>query len=1133
MSAADPNYGANVDRGARHAHSEGAAGDSSAAAKASSAAAAGAGQQSAEATVGVRHRDAENTGAAAAAAADDDDFSESVDYAQVPTRDGLLASQFRAMLIKTAHYQRRQVCDSFCVFVMPFVFLLIAFIIVKLAESLNSVIEPTPAERKPLGGFPAYPFDANACEIGGNDALCDVAPFAPAFASPPPPLPPSLPSLPIVFPYSAPDPASASSAQPLGRVAYGICNPLVNNASACRALAAAGPNVSTGVFGSWTLMPFGFRPYGAEPTNYNNDLLRMFGNNKTNVRYRALVQANSSSPPYIDNVYGTVVAPVGSGADGWRALKSLLYDSFYKSARLALAQFYGAYAVFDTATFPNVSAAVYYNNTRLDLPYQTNEASQVSNAFCFPDGNCQLIAGVTRLYDVIYKALGGGGGSGSVDNTLRVMPRVAGPQESFDFISIVVAVLIGLQLHFILPSLLRFLVFERESGIRQIMRMMGLRLPTYYVGTYIGFLAMYMVVMLMTIVFGLAFRIPFFVLNTPLLYFVLFFLWGNALISFAMFLAPFIPDTTSAVVLGWMTVIVVNFIGGRYLGQMFTYDAPDALFLAAFLLPSFAFLYCVYYAGGVNVSDEGLTVRSDTTTLPGQDLGMCSGGSLICVAFGYLIAQWLIFLLLGLYFDQVLPHRFSARRHPLFFLGYKRRTNATADELSAAESDYCNAPPPQQQQPVDAAPSPEAPRAHPTLDVGTCSAEWGGLLAERQRAAGAARGRDNEYGVCIDGLVKAYAGWPPFVAVRGLSLAVPRGECFALLGSNGAGKSTAMHCLTGVLEISSGRVQINGMEVPGDLPDIHLQLGVCPQFDLQWDDLTGEEHLYFYARIKNVPRRKLKAAVDDALRSVKLDAKAVRRRRAGRYSGGMRRRLSVAMALIGGSSVIVLDEPSTGLDPQSRYDLWACIQKRKAGRTVLLTTHSMEEAERLADRAGIMALGKMRALGMPEELKMRSGRGYRLTVSSPAPDALHEYVLRELSSDAVRDTALDGHLVYNLPRDGVQLSRVFHCMEAAKAMRVAVCAGRRDGDGDGTASVGGEDRSVAALQRVRLVDDWSISQSTLEDVFIRVTQRAEREEARRADGRADMAPRGAPAKGAWEGRGGKRFENGARGGASE
>ncbi|KAK9828716.1 hypothetical protein WJX72_001692 [[Myrmecia] bisecta] len=219
-----------------------------------------------------------------------------------------------------------------------------------------------------------------------------------------------------------------------------------------------------------------------------------------------------------------------------------------------------------------------------------------------------------------------------------------------------------------------------------------------------------------------------------------------------------------------------------------------------------------------------------------------------------------------------------------------------------------------------------------------------------------------------------------FVAVRSNWLGVKTGECFCLLGPNGAGKTTTINCLTGVVPASAGDALIYGRSVTTavGLERARALMGVCPQFDVLWDSLTGREHLLLFAAIKGLPPSKCAAEADELLDSVRLLDAADQR--AAAYSGGMRRRLSVAIALLGQPKVLFLDEPTTGMDPISRRYLWEMIAAAKARCAVVLTTHSMEEADILGDRIAIMARGRLRCIGSGLHLKQRFGSGYRIAI---------------------------------------------------------------------------------------------------------------------------------------------------------
>ncbi len=210
------------------------------------------------------------------------------------------------------------------------------------------------------------------------------------------------------------------------------------------------------------------------------------------------------------------------------------------------------------------------------------------------------------------------------------------------------------------------------------------------------------------------------------------------------------------------------------------------------------------------------------------------------------------------------------------------------------------------------------------------------------------------------------------MALQGLTLEVGRGELFGLLGPNGAGKSTTINILSGLLEPTAGVARVGGHALPKEARAVKEIIGVCPQEFGVFPYLTGRENVLLFGDLAGVPRRELKARADELLKRMGLDGEADRRVRG--YSGGMKRRISVVTALIGDPEIAFLDEPTTGLDPQSRRAVWDFILTLKQRqRTVILTTHYMEEAEVLCDRVAIIDHGSLIALGTPAELKAQNG----------------------------------------------------------------------------------------------------------------------------------------------------------------
>lgn len=296
-----------------------------------------------------------------------------------------------------------------------------------------------------------------------------------------------------------------------------------------------------------------------------------------------------------------------------------------------------------------------------------------------------------------------------------------------------------------------------------------------------------------------------------------------------------------------------------------------------------------------------------------------------------------------------------------------------------------------------------------------------------------------------------------FLAVDGLNLRIRKGEVFGFLGPNGAGKTTSIKMMVGLLKPTKGRVLIEGEEIESVEKG---KIGVCPQDLVIWGGLTCEENIALIGDMYEVQRNVLKERIKQLLRDLMLSDKT--KTVASQLSGGMKRRLNLAMAVIHEPEIVVLDEPSAGLDPQSRLVLWEYIQSlsREKGKTIILTTHLMEEADRLSDRIAIMDQGKLLILDTPESVKKKIGRGDVVEIQLSNPE-MNEKVVSLMNS-----------------MEGIEEVKEIKGKVNVRAL-------------DAVSKLPGMIRSIEK-KGINIVDT-SIRRNTLEDVFIHLTGRGLRE----------------------------------------
>ncbi|VVB04503.1 unnamed protein product [Arabis nemorensis] len=570
------------------------------------------------------------------------------------------------------------------------------------------------------------------------------------------------------------------------------------------------------------------------------------------------------------------------------------------------------------------------------------------------------------------------------------------------------------------PVILSSLVYEKQKRLRIIMKMHGLGDGPYWMISYAYFLAISTIYVICLMIFGSAIGLKFFRVNDYSIQFIFYFLCINLQISIAFLVSSAFSKVETASVATYIYVFGSGLLG-TFLFQFLMEDLsfPRCWIFIMELYPGFS-LYRGLYEFSEFVSQgrrDGMKWKDFSAS--GMD-----------EVFYIIIVEWFLALIATYYIDRgslSLKDSFLFLKTP-----FKKSTSTQRHSLqkqgSAVSIEMEN------------------------IDV----------TQEREKVEQLMPEPSTRYAIVCDNLKKVYPGRDgnqPKTAVQGLSIAVPSGECFGVLGPNGAGKTSFINIMTGLVKPTSGAAFVRGLDICKNMDRAYTSMGVCPQHDLLWETLTGRDHLLFYGRLKNLKGSDLTQAVEESLKSVNLFRDGVADKPAGKYSGGMKRRLSVAISLIGSPKVVYMDEPSTGLDPASRMNLWTVIKQAKKHAAIILTTHSMEEAEFLCDRLGIFVDGRLKCIGNPKELKGRYGGSYVFTMTTSSEHAQDvQMLVQDFSPNAKKIYHIGGTQKFEIPKEQVRISEVFQAVEKAKSSFKVFA--------------------------------WGLADTTLEDVFIKVARSA-------------------------------------------
>ncbi|XP_026331721.1 ATP-binding cassette sub-family A member 5-like, partial [Hyposmocoma kahamanoa] len=479
--------------------------------------------------------------------------------------------------------------------------------------------------------------------------------------------------------------------------------------------------------------------------------------------------------------------------------------------------------------------------------------------------------------------------------------------------------------------LLMFVVGEKEKKIREGMRIMGLKDSVYWGSWFLIYAVFVTILSIVSTV--LLFTLKVFQHSSYILIFLLMLLFGFTIITFAFMLTPFFDKARTAGILG---SFAVNLMSGLYFIQVFVSNADSLAFWFVSLISSSCYALAMDKALVLDMAGVGVT-WDNLWSGPGVPFG----GSLIMMAI-----DTVLYGLFAYWLDAVIPSEYGIKQKPWFCMLPSFWLGSRRGRVSAVHF-HSN-----------------------------------GEAAHNKDIEPVPRELQDKEAIRIVGLQKSFRHCrrPETKAIDGIDLSIYEGQITAVLGHNGAGKSTLFNILTGLTAPTAGTAYVYGLDVrdPNDMHEIRQMIGVCPQQDVLFDLLTVKEHLQFFASIKGIPRKRISDEINKALSDVGLLEQA------GVFSkhlsGGQKRKLSIAIACIGDPKIIILDEPTAGVDPVSRRQTWRILQRARRGKVLLLTTHFMDEADILGDRKAVISKGRVRCAGTSLFLKNKFGIGYHLTL---------------------------------------------------------------------------------------------------------------------------------------------------------
>ncbi|RLO09677.1 hypothetical protein DYB28_009111, partial [Aphanomyces astaci] len=472
-----------------------------------------------------------------------------------------------------------------------------------------------------------------------------------------------------------------------------------------------------------------------------------------------------------------------------------------------------------------------------------------------------------------------------------------------------------------ISSVLVALIHEKETKSRELLKIMGVSERAIVLSWYATYGGVFLAAAVLQAAAGSVNLFP----NTNvLLSFVFFFVFGLAVLSYGFMVSALFSKARTGAYVG-----IIGFFGMYLVSAAFTPDTDERVKTWSCLLAPVALSFGTSALASAETNSLGLSFANANDPF---------NNFRFATSLWMLAVDVVLYTLLGMYFELVVPKEYGVPLSWHFPCTFWMKSRQAPPSTYALADTHDN------------------DKDVPMEDVG--------LDMRLQETSG--------YALRIQNLRKVFAvPGGEKVAVKGINLTMYKNQITCLLGHNGAGKTTLISMLTGMLPATSGDATVHGLSLRRDLPTIRRSLGMCPQHDVLYGELTVHEHLSFYGQVKGYRGADLDAQVDAKIVEVGLTEK--RHVKASDLSGGMKRKLSLAIALLGDSQVVFLDEPTSGMDPYSRRSSWEIILNNRYNRIIVLTTHFMDEADILGDRIAIMAEGELRCCGSSMFLKNRYG----------------------------------------------------------------------------------------------------------------------------------------------------------------